>query len=988
MTGVRALRPVALTLGILGLALLAAEFVLPHVLHTPGTITGRWQTPASAIVLGLTVGVTYGLLAVGLVLIYRSSRVINFAQGQMGAFGSIAFFLLVTKAHFPYWVALVPALLIAGAVGAATETTVIRRLGKAPLAVSVVATLGVGLFLVLFGALIDPSAGAGGVFPLPPGMPSFSVGALEVTPAYSAMLILSPILVVAIGGFLRYSRVGIAMRCAADNAEAARMAGIFSGRMNSLAWALGSAVAAFAAIMSAPTLSVTPGQFGPQLLEVALAAAVIGRMDNLPVTLLAGTGIGVLEQLLLWNYPESGVESLVLFLLIVVGALLLLRSPTGRIEEKGSWATVAPPRPIPTVLRQLPSVRALGPAIALVVLAGLALLPLGITNADAVTLTQILSFVIVGFSVGLVTGLGGQLSIGQFGIAAVGAIASYEVASRTHDYVLSFLYAGVAAALVMVVLGLFAIRAKGLFLTVTTLSFALLVTNWLLPASWLFGFDGVTPGHPSVMGFHLDTGKRYYWFALVMASICFLITRNIRAAGLSRLFVAVRDNEDNARAFTVPATAVKIRGYAIAGFIAGIGGAVFAHSLFTNGLGGAAFTPDDSLNVTVMTVVGGIGSLIGPILGALYVFVLPDFGHLKSLAIAGTALGQLLIIVYLPGGLVHLLTPFRDAVVRFLGRRAGVDVEAAYLSDSSSASAVEIAAPTQAPPLIVTPRPIGVRPILEATGLVKSFGGVHAVRGVSIAVNRGETLGLIGPNGAGKTTTFELLAGFTKADSGLVRLHDEDVTTFGPEARAQRGLIRSFQDAALFPTLTVLECVTLSLERTDPSTVTAAVLGLVGGERRKEQRARELVSWMGLDRYRSAQVQNLSTGTRRITELACLVGLGPEVLLLDEPCAGIAQRETEALQDLLATLKRDLDLTLCIIEHDIPMIMSMSDRIVCMAEGQVIAEGTPEVVRNDPAVVEAYLGGSLTAIQRSGTVSAAEEPASRSRKPALVRTTG
>jgi ABC-type branched-subunit amino acid transport system ATPase component len=389
-----------------------------------------------------------------------------------------------------------------------------------------------------------------------------------------------------------------------------------------------------------------------------------------------------------------------------------------------------------------------------------------------------------------------------------------------------------------------------------------------------------------------------------------------------------------------------------------------------------------------MTVVGGIGSLIGPVLGALYVFVLPDFGHLQSLAIAGTALGQLLIIVYLPGGLVHLLTPFRDAVVNFLGRRSGVDVEAAYLSDSSSATAVEIAAPKQAPPLIVAPRPIGVRPILEASGLVKSFGGVHAVRGVSIAVNRGETLGLIGPNGAGKTTTFELLAGFTAPDAGRVRLHDEDVTALGPEARAQRGLIRSFQDAALFPTLTVLECVTLSLERTDPSTVTAAVLGLTGSERRKEARARELVSWMGLDRYRAATVQNLSTGTRRIAELACLVGLGPEVLLLDEPCAGIAQRETEALQELLATLKRDLDLTLCIIEHDIPMIMSMADRIICMADGEIIAAGTPDVIRNDPQVVEAYLGGSLTAIQRSGVADGSAVPTSRTRKPALVRTAG
>ncbi|HVV75413.1 MAG TPA: branched-chain amino acid ABC transporter permease/ATP-binding protein [Mycobacteriales bacterium] len=987
MTRRRTIRNAALAAGLLAAALLFVELVLPHTIHVPGTASHRWQTPASVLVLGLATGLAYGLLGVGLVLIYRSNRIINFAHGQMGAFGAVIFVLLVTKAHFPYWVALVPALAVAGLVGALTDAAVIRRLSKAPLVMSVVATLGVGQFLVVFGVLIYPSAGAGSVFPEPPGMPTFSVGAFQVTPAYSAMLILSPVVVAALGLFLRYSRIGVAMRCAADNPEAARMAGIFSGRMSALAWALGASVAAFAAILTAPTHSVSPGDFGPQLLEVSLAAAVIGRTENLPVTLVAGSVIGVIEQLLLWNYPGSGVEYLVLFVLIVA-ALILQRSRTGRTEEKGSWVAIQAPPAIPARLRVLRTVRAINPTILLVTVVGLALLPMGMKDASAVTLTSIFALVVVGFSMGVVTGLAGQLTLGQFAIAAVGAIASFEVASRTHDYVLSFLYAGVAAALAFVLIGLPAIRVKGLMITVTTLSFALLMSNWLLPEPWLFGVDGKTPGTPSVLGAQLNTGKRYYWLALVLTVLALLIARNLRSAGLSRLFVAVRDNEDAARAFTVPVTMVKLQGFAISGFIAGIGGAMYAHSLFT--VGEASFTPNLSVfTVTVMTVIGGLGLLTGPILGALVVLVLPSFVHLGSLALAGTALGQLLIVMYLPGGIGHLVTPLRDRVVKAIGRRAGVDVDAAYLAESSSAAADDFAAPTVAPPLAITKHPIGARPILEASGLVKSFGGVHAVRGVSITVHRGETLGLIGPNGAGKTTTFELLTGFTKPDAGQVRLRDEDVTAATPEARGRLGLIRSFQDAALFPTLTVLECVQLSLERTDPSTVTAAVLGLTGRERRKEQRARDLVAWMGLDRYRSMQVQSLSTGTRRIAEIACLVGLGPEVLLLDEPSAGVAQRETEALQQLLETLKEDLDLTLCVIEHDIPMIMSMADRIVCMADGEIIAEGSPDIVRTDPRVVESYLGGSITAIQRSGSVAHdGEPPAQRSRGPALVRTAG
>jgi ABC-type branched-subunit amino acid transport system ATPase component len=193
-----------------------------------------------------------------------------------------------------------------------------------------------------------------------------------------------------------------------------------------------------------------------------------------------------------------------------------------------------------------------------------------------------------------------------------------------------------------------------------------------------------------------------------------------------------------------------------------------------------------------------------------------------------------------------------------------------------------------------------------------------------------------------------------------------DVSALGPEDRAKLGMIRSFQDAALFPTMTVTESVMLALERTQPTSFLRSVVGWSFSERTKQRQAREIVGFMGLDRYRDKQTQELSTGTRRITEIACLVALQPTLLLLDEPSSGVAQRETEALGSLLADLKRQLDLTLVVIEHDIPLIMGISDRIIAMADGKVIAHGTPDVVRNDPLVVEAYLGGSITAIERSG----------------------
>lgn len=963
-------------------AVLLLTVVLPQ-LSVANTATEHWESPLPVIVLGLTTGLTYGLLGVGLVLIYRTNRIINFAYGEIGAFGAAFFRIEVVKWHLPYWLAFLPALAVAGAVGALAEAAVIRRLRKAPLIMSVVATLGVGQFLLLFKSVISNDAGAGASYPQPAGLPSFPLGALFISRSYFGMLTLCPLLIIAVACFLKFSRFGLALRGAAANPEAARMAGIFSSRMSSLAWAIAGGLTAFAAILTAPTQGATgAGSFGPSLLLRALACAVIARMASIPIALVAGAALGVIEQLLLWNFRRTpGLVDVALFL-IILAALLLQKQRIGRAEEKGSWAAVQALRPIPAALRELWVVRRLGLLVGLGTLAAFALLPLRLSNTDSATLTGIFAFVIIGLSVGVITGLAGQLSLGQFALAAVGAVASFEISRRTGNFFESFLYAGLASAAVSVLIGLPALRIRGLLLTVTTLSFALVARNFLLPQSWVLSSGGKDPGRPIVGGNALTTGREYYFVALATVVVAMVLARNIRSGGVGRLLVAVRDNEEVARSFTVPASLVKLQGFALAGFLAGVGGAMYGHSLPL--ISADSFPTDASINVVKIAVIGGLSLLAGPLLGAVVVLGIPLL-PLDSAGLAATALGQLLIIMYLPGGLAQLVGPLRDRVVGFLGRRAGIDVEAAYLAEASGVVATGGAgAPggetltadrpaASAEPRAVPAHVAAARPrrsdsglILSAHGLRKSFGGVRAVRGVSFDVRTGETLGLIGPNGAGKTTTFELLAGFTKADDGTVTFAGRDVTYLSPEARGRLGLIRSFQDAALFPTLTVAECVQLALERVDPTRLLPAIAGLSGQERRKERAARELVNWMGLDRYRSSQIQELSTGTRRIAEIACLVALQPTLLLLDEPSSGVAQRETEALGTLLVRLREQLSLTLVIIEHDIPLIMGISDRIVAMADGEVIAAGTPDIVRSDPAVVEAYLGGSLTAIERSG----------------------
>jgi len=928
------------------------------------------QISGPTILLGVLTGLTYGVLAIGLILVYRQSRVINFAHGEIGAFGASLTGLAVVAWHLPYWLAFAMGILLAGAVGSASEALVIRRLRRAPLVISVIATLGLGSLLDQFSAALNGNVAAGASFPQPSGLPSFSVGALLVTPAYSGMLILSPIVVIVLVLFLRRSRVGTSMRASAANGEASSLAGVPTNLMMALAWGIAGMLAAFVAILVMPTRGFTSGSFlGPELLLRALAVAVIARMASIPLALAGGVVLGVIESVVLNSYANTNVVSVIIFV-IILGGLLVQRGQGSRKEDKDAWAAVQSSRPPRNRAEEL-AMRRLGWGGGMLALTVGIILPLLLPQAQTYILVVIIACGVVGLSVGIVTSLGGQLSLGQFAIAGVGATVSYLVAHHTQSYIASFLIAMLVAGVLSLLIGLPALRITGIMLAVTTLSFGLAAQDWLLSQPWMLG-TGVTPGVPAIGTLAANTPTRYYYFSFVLLIVVFLLVRNVWRSGLGLRMKAVRDNEAAARAFGLSPVQIKLQAFFMAGLLAGLGGALLGHSL--SFLPPTAFPLQRSLDVSAMAAVGGVGSLVGPLIGALYIIGVPQWIPLDSAGTAATALGWLVLVVQYPGGLVQSFAPTREKLVALLSRGAAAR-QAPPAEDNLTRLAPAAEAGTALGPVRRTGRADEIaagEPVLVASGLSRHYGGVVAVEHVDLEVRRGEILGLIGPNGAGKTTLFEILSGFTRAQTGSVAYYGHDISRLSPTKRARLGLGRSFQDASLFYTLTVQETVSVALERVHPTRVVAALLGLPRTRRRRRAEASQILAMMGLTDYRNTPVKDLSTGVRRITEFACLIALRPAVLLLDEPSAGIAQRETEALGSVLRRLKQELDLTLVIVEHDIPLLMGLADRIVAMEAGRVLMVGTPEEVRSAPEVIRSYLGTDTAAIERSRGASVAQ----------------
>jgi ABC-type branched-subunit amino acid transport system permease subunit len=634
-----------------------------------------WPFPAplGVIVNGALVGGRVALIALGIALVYRANRVINFAAGDLGQLPASLAVLLVLSLGWNYVVSAVLGLVAAIVLGVLVETLIIRRFYHSPRLIVTVATIGVAqvltgaaLFLPnLFGDLqVEPRLD-------PPFTASWSLPGVTFNAADLMTIVLVPICFIALALFMNRSTFGTAIRAAAERGDRASTLGIPVRRLHTIVWVIASVLAYVAMFLRAGVVGLPVGQvLGPSFLIQALAAAVIGRMERLPTIAIAAIGIGMVDQSMTFQPGNRAAFNDAVLFLIVLGALLLTKRPrVGRGGDVSTWQAAREVRPIPRELVRIPEVRYTRWGLGAVILAAVLALPAWLPQSKINLAAAIVIFGIVGLSLVVLTGWAGQVSLGQIAFVGIGAaVGGALTANEGLDIGIALIAGGLVGAVIAVIIGYPAIRRGGLTLPVVTLAFALLTSSYLLNKEF---FDSWLPGgrvaRTDFLGLvDISTETRYYYFCLVGLALMYLAARGIRRSRTGRVLIAIRENEPAARAYGISATRTTLAAFATSGFMAAFAGVLYVHH--QTGLGTASYFPNESLTAFSMVVIGGLGSLSGALIGAFYVrgaqFFLP--GNWAQLA---SGAGLLLVLMILPGGIGAAIADVRDAYLRWVARR-------------------------------------------------------------------------------------------------------------------------------------------------------------------------------------------------------------------------------------------------------------------------------------------------------------------------------
>lgn len=633
---------------------------------------------------GISVGALYGLLAMGLILIYRSSRIINFAGASLGSIPAIALVLLQINKGLPYWIAFPGALIGSAAIGALVEVSVVRRFAKAPRLILTVATIGVAQLLALFGFFVRDWIGRADKFdysgptPWKDAVQWYRNGKLILN---GNQIFTVFIVALAAGGltlFFKKTRMGIAVRATAENADRAGLLGIPVNLVGTVAWAIAGLFAGLGIFVRSSLIGVPlDGSLGYGILVFALAAATVARMENNGVALLAGMGVGVIEQAAT-EKTGSGNLATALMLVVILLGLLSQRARGGRALDVGSltFQTVREFRPIPTELRELAEVRLVRTAFYVLVGAVVLGAPYVVGEPRVGKLTLLPIEAMVAVSLVILTGWAGQISLGHYGIVGLaGAVAGGLAARADQDFFVTLLAGILAGAVVAVLIGLPALRVPGLYLAVTTLAFAAATENYFLRPDFPVGkrilpAENTRIGYPFLFGrIDLEKPRTFYYLCVVGLAAALLVAASFRRHHSGRVIIAVRDNQRAAPAYTINLARTKLAAFAVSGGVAAAAGVLLGYQQQVIDAGSYGIGP--SVFVFITAVVGGLTSLGGAVLGAVTFRALSLFAS-DRLALFSTSVGLLVILLFLPGGLAEAIFKARDDLLRKLADRHGI----------------------------------------------------------------------------------------------------------------------------------------------------------------------------------------------------------------------------------------------------------------------------------------------------------------------------
>ena len=976
--------------GVVGALVLVASYVGVNALHPLGP---------GVVLKGIVTGGLNSMVAMGLVLIYRSARIINFSQQVIGGVAATLAVLLVSAQGYPYLVAMAIGVAVAIFIGWFAELTIIQRFATAPRLVLTAVTIGI---YQLLGAaelglpkLFTTSSNTSGIHA--PFTLTFHLRPFTFTGDDVVALVVVPIVLIALYLFFARTDYGVAIRGAADFPERTRLLGIPVRHLSRITWMVAAGLSGIGVILAAPKGigGLTLGNVStPATLLLPLAAAVLAGMDSFPMAVAWSVVLGVVNQAVFSIWQRASYEDVAQFIVIIIG-LLVIRSRTTGVDEQGSgeFISVREIAGLPAHLAKLRGVQVAKGTWYTALLLGAVLIPLTFVQSKQLLAANVAIYAVIGISIVVLTGWAGQISLGQFAFVGVGAATSGALLVHQHvGFLVATLAAAAIGAVAAAVIGLPALRVPGLYLAVATLAFAVPVSSYLLSSSTFNSEDPAFVARPFLIG-HVDLASQatFYEVCLAFLVVTAVVTRILRKGRIGRSAIAVRENPKTASAYGISPLRNKLVVFVISGAIAGVAG-----SLYEVGMGGirsGGISADLSITVFVMVVIGGLGSITGAVLGAVYVqaaqYFLPE-----SLQFVAMGAGLIILLMVFPDGLGGLVFRLRDmaltgievrqarritAGIRGPGSDGDVAADGALAQDGVDptvhAAALRIKAIERREdehPLVFPGGPApdagppdNKRAIIELNSVDAGYSR-HAkvLQDVDIGIAQGEIVALLGTNGAGKTTVLRAVAGFLPPTKGTICFIDRDVEDLGVRDRVQAGLVTLLGGRGAFHSLTVKENLRLATwmarrHHKDPVFATAAT-------------ERVLTLFPVLGERLEQLAGSLSVGEQQMLVLAQALLCRPKLLMIDELSLGLAPSVVVQMLDVIRALAAS-GVTVVIVEQSVNVATSISGRAIFMERGRVRFSGpTPDLSQQPHLLRSVFVHAAQRAERRTpGTTSVA-----------------